>query len=208
MRTFFLSALLAVSSLFAVVPAYAEPVAGEQYDVLKKPVPVSDPGKIEVVSLFWYGCPHCYQLEPFLHEWAEKLPDDVNFIRVPAMFGNVWNIHGQLFITLETMKVDYQVHEAVFKAVNERKRLISEDEMTSFLADYGVDRQEFLKMFNSFTVKSRMEKAKKLAIAYQITGVPAMVVNGKYRFDISSAGGIPQTLELADYLIAKERAAQ
>ncbi len=80
--------------------------------------------------------------------------------------------------------------------------------MVEFLAPLGIDRAEFLKTYNSFGVKSQMEKAKKLAMAYQISGVPVMIVNGKYRFDIGSAGGAEKALEVADYLIAKERAAQ
>jgi len=183
--------------------------AGKQYVELSSPVPVAVPGKIEVVELFWYGCPHCYQFEPTLNPWAEKLPEDVNFVRIPAMFGGLWNVHGQLFITLESMKVEHQVHKAVFDAIHkEGKKLATPEEMAEFLAGQGVDKDAFLKAYNSFAVKGQMEKAKKLAMAYQITGVPTLVVNGKYRFDISSSGGPEQTLKVAEHLIEKERAAK
>ncbi|MGF6692458.1 thiol:disulfide interchange protein DsbA [Metapseudomonas resinovorans] len=210
MRNLILSAVLAGASLLGMSAVQADDIeAGKQYVELSSPVPVSVPGKIEVVELFWYGCPHCYQFEPTLNPWAEKLPEDVNFVRIPAMFGGLWNVHGQLFIALESMNVEHQVHKAVFEAIHkEGKKLATPDEMAEFLAAQGVDKDAFLKAYNSFGVKSQMEKAKKLAMAYQITGVPTLVVNGKYRFDISSSGGPEQTLKVAEHLIEKERAAK
>ena len=84
MRNLILSAVLATASLFGV-SAHADDIeAGKQYVELSNPVPISKPGKIEVVELFWYGCPHCYQFEPTLNPWVEKLPSDVNFVRIPA----------------------------------------------------------------------------------------------------------------------------
>lgn len=209
MRQLMLSAVLVTASLFGLAAQAAEFQAGKEYVELKNPVPTAAPDKIEVVELFWYGCPHCYQFEPIVNPWVEQLPDDVVFRRVPAMFGGVWNLHGQLFIALESMNVDHSVHEAVFSAYhNENKKLATPAEMADFLATQGVDRDAFLKAYNSFGVKSRVEQAKKQGMAYQITGVPVMVVNGKYRFDIGSSGGPQRALEVADFLIEKERAAQ
>jgi thiol:disulfide interchange protein DsbA len=212
MRNLIFSAVLATASLIGMTATAtaAEPIeAGKQYVELSSPVPVSKPGKIEVVELFWYGCPHCYHFEPTINPWIKKLPDDVHFIRIPAMFGGVWDAHGQLFVTLETMGVEDKVHAAIFDAIQKQgKKLAKPDEMAEFLATQGVDKDEFLKAFNSFGVKSQVEKDKKLAMAYQISGVPTMIVNGKYRFDIGSAGGPEQALEVADQLIAKERAAK
>lgn len=181
--------------------------ADEHYVELSTPVPVAVPGKIEVVELFWYGCPHCYQLEPKLNPWVAKLPSDVAFRRIPALFGGIWNSHGQLFLTLEAMGVESKVHNAIFEALHQKGlKLATPEEMAQFLADEGIDKTTFLNTFNSFAVKGNMEKARKLAMAYQISGVPALIVNGKYRFDVNSAGGMDQALQLADYLIAKERA--
>ncbi|MBT8767412.1 thiol:disulfide interchange protein DsbA/DsbL [Pseudomonas boanensis] len=209
MRNLILSAVFAGASLLGLGAQAEDIEAGKQYVELSSPVPVAVPGKIEVVELFWYGCPHCYQFEPTLNPWTEKLPEDVNFVRIPAMFGGLWNVHGQLFIALESMKVEQQVHKAVFEAIHkDGKKLATPEEMAEFLATQGVDKDAFLKAYNSFGVKSQMEKAKKLAMAYQITGVPTLVVNGKYRFDISSSGGPEQTLKVAEHLIDKERAAK
>ncbi|WP_043312122.1 thiol:disulfide interchange protein DsbA/DsbL [Pseudomonas sp. ML96] len=208
MRNLILSAAFASLSLLGL-GAHAESIeAGRQYVELSSPVPVSQPGKIEVVELFWYGCPHCYQFEPTLNPWVEKLPKDVNFVRVPAMFGGIWDVHGQLFITLESMGVEKQVHEAVFNAIHvEKRKLATPEEMAEFLAGHGVDKDKFLSTFNSFAVKGQMAKAKKLAAAYQVTGVPVLIVGGKYRFDIRSSGGPNEALQVADFLIQKERPA-
>jgi len=211
MRKLILSAALVAASAFGIASVQAaEPAkSGEQYFELSTPVPVSNPGKIEVVELFWYGCPHCYHFEPVINPWVDKLPQDVNFKRVPAMFGGAWDAHGQMFLTLEAMGVEHKVHEAVFDAIqNQRKPLTKADDMADFLATQGVDRDKFLATFNSFAIKGQVNQAKELAKKYEITGVPSMVVNGKYRFDLGSAQGPEGVLNVADQLIAKERAAQ
>lgn len=209
MRNLMFSAVIASLSLFSF-GVQAEPItAGQHYVELQKPVPVSQPGKIEVVEMFWYGCPHCYYLEPALNAWAEKLPADVNFVRVPALFGGNRDTHGQLFITLDLMKIETKVRHAVFDALHKQgKELKDPEEMAEFLAEQGVDADAFLNTYNSFAVKGQMAKARQLARAYQITGVPVLIVNGKYRFDVRSAGGEEQLLQVANYLIDKERAAR
>ena len=211
MRNLILSAALVSASLFGMsVQAADVPLeAGKTYVELSNAVPVAAPGKIEVVELFWYGCPHCYSFEPVVNPWAEKLPADVNFVRIPAMFGGPWDAHGQMFLTLEAMGVENKVHSAVFNAIqNERKRLTDKNDMADFLATQGVDKDKFLATFDSFAIKGQIVKAKELAKKYEISGVPTMVVNGKYRFDLGTAGGPEQTLNVADQLIAKERAAE
>lgn len=207
MRNLIISAAFVAASLFGMTAQAAEAPAAP-YVELSNPVPVAVPGKIEVVELFWYGCPHCYKFEPVINPWVEKLPSDVNFKRIPAMFGGPWDAHGQMFLTLESMGVEHKVHSAVFKAIQEEhKKLTSPDEMAEFLATQGVDKDKFLATFNSFAIKGQVNQARELAKKYEITGVPTMVVNGKYRFDIGSAGGAEQALQLADKLVDKERAA-
>ena len=208
MRNLIISAALAAVSLFGMAAQANAEESKAPYVELSNPVPVAVPGKIEVVELFWYGCPHCYAFEPVINPWVEKLPSDVNFVRIPAMFGGPWDAHGQMFLTLEAMGVEHKVHAAVFNEIQvEKKRLTDPEEMAEFLATQGVDKDKFLATFNSFAIKGQINKAKELAKKYEITGVPTMVVKGKYRFDIGSAGGANQALELADQLIPKERAA-
>ena len=211
MRNLILSAALVTASLFGMTAQAADvPLeAGKTYVELTNPVPVSVPGKIEVVELFWYGCPHCYAFEPTINPWAEKLPKDVNFRRIPAMFGGPWDAHGQLFLTLEAMGVEHKVHNAVFEAIQKQgKRLTKPDEMADFVATQGVDKDKFLATFNSFAIQGQIKQAKELAQKYGVQGVPTLIVNGKYRFDLGSTGGPEATLNVADQLIAKERAAK
>ncbi|KQQ53704.1 thiol:disulfide interchange protein [Pseudomonas sp. Leaf127] len=208
MRNLILSAALVAASVFGMTAHAAQPVVADKpYVELSSAVPVAEPGKIEVVELFWYGCPHCYAFEPKINPWAEKLPSDVNFVRIPALFGGPWDAHGQMFITLETMGVEHEVHAAVFDAIQkQRKQLVKPEDMAEFLATQGVDKEKFLQTFNSFAVKGKMTQYKELAKKYEVTGVPTMIVNGKYRFDLGTAGGPDGALKVADELIAKERA--
>lgn len=211
MRNLILSAALVTASLFGMTAQAADvPLeAGKTYVQLETPVPVAVPGKIEVVELFWYGCPHCYAFEPTINPWVEQLPSDVNFKRIPAMFGGPWDAHGQLFLTLEAMGVEHKVHNAVFNAIQkEGKRLTKPDEMADFVATQGVDKDKFLATFNSFAIQGQIKQAKELAQKYGVQGVPTMIVNGKYRFDLGTTGGPEATLNVADQLIAKERAAK
>jgi thiol:disulfide interchange protein DsbA len=209
MRNLILSAALVAASLFGMSAQAAEPIeAGKQYVELSSAVPVSVPGKIEVVEMFWYGCPHCYAFEPVINPWVAKLPADVHFVRIPAMFGGPWDAHGQLFITLDTMGVESKIHAAVFEAIQKgHQKLTDKNDMAEFVATQGVDKTKFLETFDSFAVKGKIAQYKELAKKYEISGVPTMIVNGKYRFDLGTAGGPEQALQVADQLIAKERAA-
>lgn len=206
MRNLVMSFLLVGFSLLGSTVFAQELIEGRHFVTLSSPVPTAQPEKIEVVELFWYGCPHCYQLEPTINPWAAALPDDVNFVRIPAMFGGIWNVHGQLFFTLEAMNAEAKIHDSIFNALhNSGRKLSTLNDITDFVVSQGVDEALFTKTWSSFSVKSQMEKAKKHALAYQITGVPALVVNGKYRFDIGMAGGLQETVKVADALIEKER---
>jgi len=199
-----LTALVAILGLLSGGLMAAEPTT--PYTELASPVPTADPGKIEVVELFWYGCGHCYQFEPYINEWSKTLPKDVNLVRLPALFGRLWDVHGQLFFALEALKASHEVHEAIFKAIHqEDKVLATPNEMAAFLAPLGIDKDSFLKAYNSFGVKMQMEKTKKQLMGYQVTSVPTLIVGGKYVFGVGQAGGAEAALQLADKLIEQER---
>lgn len=222
MRHLLLSILMAGCGLFTTQVQAAEPFqSGKHYVELRTPVPVANTGKIEVAEVFWYGCPSCYNFEPTLNAWAAKLPEDVNLVRIPAQFNELWGAHARLYFALEVLKVDAKVHHAVFEAIHTSKdarvagqrngRKVSPptpESLGSFLAEHGVDEKAFLKTYNSFAVNNRMKKAGKAVIDYQIAGVPALIVNGKYRIDVHEAGGPSQALAVVDYLVGEERAAK
>lgn len=201
--TRFLTVLLLVPLLSQAGEAFEE---GKHYIRLTQPLPTRVPTKIEVVEAFWYGCPHCYQLEPYIGPWAKALASDVNFRKVPALFGKEWKVHGQLYYTVRTLNLDAKVDAAIFRSIHEEsRRLRDPDAMANFLKPYGVSEDQFMKAYKSFGVRNQMRQADALIRNAQLTGVPALVVNGKYRISAGEAGNAKTMLKVADFLIEKER---
>lgn len=190
-------------------PARAEMLAeGIDYVKLVAPQPTSDASKIEVVELFWYGCPHCYHLEPLINKWAAALPEDVNFVRMPAILNPRWEILARAYYTAELLGVLDQVHEPLFKAIHaDKQKFDTEDQIAAFFAAQGVDDKKFRDTFKSFGVAAKLNRAKQMTQRYGINGVPALVINGKYRTSASEAGSHENMLKVTDKLIAQERAA-
>lgn len=180
--------------------------AGVHYIVLPAAAPTQEPDKIEVAELFWYGCGHCFTFEPIINQWKKSLPEDVSFRPVPAFFGGLWDTHGQLFYTLESMGKLDQVNSAIFQAIhNQNNRLADEKAMLKLVTQYDVDAEEFRQTWASPGVKLKMAQAKRLAKAYQASGVPTLIVNGKYRIEGAMAGSFEEMLKIAEYLVQQER---
>lgn len=204
------SGLLAAAGIGAAagpLQAQGGPVEGTHYVRLAKPAPVSVPaGKIEVVEFFWYGCPHCNALEPALEAWIKRLPADVVFRRVPVAFGAVHESHQRLFFTLEAMGQLAAVHPKIFAAIHvQRQRLDREADQIAFLKAQGVDTARFAELAKSFSVQTKMRQAKQLTDAYDIDGVPAIGVHGRFYTAGSLAGDNLRALAVADVLIARAR---
>ena len=175
---------------------------GVQYQKVIPPQPTSTGERIEVVELFWYGCPHCFQFEPELDKWLETKPDDVELVRIPAVFNPRWRLHAQAFYTAETLGVMDKIHHALFEALHVKKRrLNNEGQLQEFFAENGVSAEDFKNTFNSFAVYSKVRRAEDLTRRYGISGVPAMVVNGRYRTDGPMANGHAGMLRVVDHLI-------
>ena len=198
---------LLVSAADAAKGEFAE---GIEYERVVPAQPVEEPGKVEVLELFWYGCPHCYHLEPLLEKWRETLPKDVAFRRMPAIFTNPrWELHARAFYTAEALGVLDQIHRPLFEALHkEQLKLATEDELAAFFAQHGVKEEDFKRTFNSFYVTTKVNNAKLMTRRYGIDGVPAMIVDGKYRVDGPAAGSQERMLEVVNFLIAKERGGQ
>jgi thiol:disulfide interchange protein DsbA len=200
--------LAAAGAAAATVPwTGARAQGGEpRFRSLKARAPTdAENGKIEVVEFFWFGCPHCYSLEPLINAWAGKLPPDVVFRRQHVPFREVK--HQQLYFTLQALGQDNEkVMTAVFNAIHQRRlRMLDPQEMVEVLAPVGIDAKAFNDAFTSFGVKTRQTRANKLADAYDLDGVPAIGVNGKYLTAPSIAGSNEATLRVVDELIARER---
>jgi thiol:disulfide interchange protein DsbA len=191
-------------SMFTSVLVYsAEYIEGEHYRVVDKPGIPATPGKIEVREFFWYGCPHCFSLEGKLTPWKKTLASDVNFVATPAVAAAHWKVLGSAYLAAENLGISEKSHSAVFNAIHrDRQILNSPQQVATFYTKFGVTEQDFLDQMNSFSTKTALRKAESLFRQYQLTGVPAIIVNGKYQ-PISRS--YDEMLRIIDFLIDKER---
>ncbi|MBA4502977.1 thiol:disulfide interchange protein DsbA/DsbL [Marinobacterium marinum] len=194
-------------SLVATLSWAEEYRAGEHYFELSFPVKTAAADKIEVTEAFGYPCPHCNTFEPMLEQWRKQQAEDVKFVGLPVVFGRSWEPFARAYYVAELSdKVD-ETHQAMFDAVHlERKRFGNVDDLAAFYKPFGIEPEQFGKLFDSFAVNMQLKQGDSRVRSYEITGVPAMVVNGKYRITAQSAGGHKEMLKVVDYLVEKERA--
>ena len=197
----------ALAMFLAAGLAQAQPTAGVEYRVLSPAQPTDAPGKIEVVEFFWYGCPHCYEFEPVLEPWVKKLPKDVQFRRIPAMFNDEYARGARAFYALDAIGQEERLHKALFDAVHTGSRLRVGDEaaLTEWLGKHGVDTKKFAAAYRSFSVESKLKRALQLTQAYKIDGVPTMAVDGKYVIVTDKIRSFEQLISFTDYLIEQSR---
>jgi len=189
--------------------AYAELREGRDY-VLIPPQQTASRDKVEVTEFFWYGCPHCYDFEPVLGQWLQKLPKTAVFRRIPAIFpSGRWAPGAKLFYALEAIGEEDRVHRRLFDAIHlERMNYISEADVSDWLAKQGVDRKKFSEAYNSAAVKAKVERSRQLTEAYRVSGVPMMIVAGKYQTSNTLVGSYAALPAILDELIAKAAAEQ
>lgn len=183
-------------------------IAGEHYIVLKKPVATRDSSKIEVVEMFSYGCPHCFEFEPLIKAWGKKQASDTDFWFFPAIWNESMQLFARAFYTAQHLNIADKIHLPLFTAiVIKQKKLSKESELATFFAQYDVDKKSFSKAFSSSEVDNQVKQVKERINHYNPAGVPEIIVNGKYRIDRMHAGGMKKMLAVADYLVNKERMA-
>ena len=183
--------------------------AGTDFVALPRPVPVDAPaGKVEVIEFFSYNCPHCASFEPQLEGWAKKLPGDVVFTHVPVPFvGNDVEAKQKLYYTLEGLgKVD-EYQGKLFKAIHTERQPIFGDAAILAWADKepGLDGKKFADMYKSFTVAGKVKRATQLQNSYQVSGVPAFGVAGRWYVDGELARSMDRALQIVDFLIGEAR---
>jgi thiol:disulfide interchange protein DsbA len=202
--------LLLLSPLLACAQGSSEGFqAGTHYDLISPAQRARDADKIEVVEFFAYSCSHCYNFEPLLARWKSDQPDDVSFLPSPAVWSAAMEPHAKAFYTAQALGVLDTMHGALFAAMHvDRKRLASEGEIRQLFVINGVAAADFDKAYNSFGVASQVRQAVARAKGARITGTPEMMVAGKYRVTTRKAGSQANMLKIADFLIAKERAAR
>ena len=206
----FLVSLMFLSSVFLLnTSAFAEmPVAGAQFDAVVQPIGTDNAAKIEVMEIFWYGCSHCYHMEPVLNAWVKKLPSDVYFKRVPGLPNPSWAPMAKAFYAMETLGVQEKLHTPLFDAINKTKKLDPTNEKAAIewvTAQSGLDKLKVEQAFKSFTINTSLNRAALIFRNSGATGVPSLVIDGKYITSSTMTGGNEQALKVADYIIDNVR---
>jgi len=183
---------------------------GAHYVRLEIPVRTSKPNIIDVTEYFSYGCPHCYRFEPLISQWKDRLPDDVEFNRTPAVWKQAtgYELYARTYYTALALDVLEKTHLPLFNAIHsDRRRLLDLESMATFMAEQGVEPVAFIKNFNdSFGIKAMYQQAIARGQLYRSRGVPAVIVNGKYRIEASMVDNSnANMLRVADFLINRER---
>ena len=194
----------------ATPPTGPEPVAGTDYVEIDNGQPYAPlDGKIEVVEVFGYTCPHCAQFEPLINTWKRKQPADVRVTPVPAAFGGYWVTYARAFYAAETLGVLEKSHDAVFNALHVQRSLelnATPEQIGAFYVKYGVDAKTFANTMASFGVETKLNRAKQFAVRSKIEGTPSVVVDGKYLVSVDQRG-YDVMFNTVDHLVARERAA-
>ena len=188
--------------------AWADPQMGEQFDQVAQQISTDQPAKIEVMELFWYGCPHCYHMEQPLQAWVKKLPADVYFKRMPALPNANWAAMAKTYFAMQELGVLEKLHSQLFDAIHKAKTLNPADEAAAIdwvTKQGGLDKIKVEKAFKSFAINMQMNKAMQVFRSSGATGVPALIIDGKYITGSSMAGGNEAALQTADFIIQNVR---
>tara|TARA_Y100000768_G_scaffold213144_1_gene160626 strand:+ start:36 stop:683 length:648 start_codon:yes stop_codon:yes gene_type:complete len=180
--------------------------AGVHYEILDNPTTVRDPSKIEVTEVFWFGCNHCYALEPYIARWKKDVPADVAFIKSPATWNEMLKTHANIYYTAKALGIEQQFVPAAFNTIqNEGRRLTGNTELEYYFRGFDIDRNKYKAVSTSFGVRNAVEQADKKMKQWKVTGVPSLIVNGKYKVSASRAVRTDQLFDVVDFLVEKER---
>lgn len=180
------------------------PLEDSNYTVLNAPLSVSTGDKIEVSELFWYGCGHCFSLEPMVDKWKKDMPENAEFVKIPAIFSKRWEFHGKAFYTMEILGVLEQANSAFFHQIHvSRKPINTLDDLVTFLAKYQKSEDEVTNAFNSFAVDTKLRNAKIITAKSTANGVPAFLVDGKYHTSAKLAGSADNIFNVINQLVDK-----
>ncbi|MGE0580743.1 MAG: thiol:disulfide interchange protein DsbA/DsbL [Steroidobacteraceae bacterium] len=201
----------------AAMPAASELPGGRwKAGVNYKPIVPAQPtdvpaGKVEVIEIFWYGCGHCYTLEPYMTSWEKTKPAYIEFVRVPVMWNPVNAAHARLFYTLVALK-RMDLHAKVFDEIHTRGNMLAANDDAStrrmqlaFAKANGIAEADFLREYDGFFVNTQLQRAEDLTRRYRVDATPVVYVAGKYQTDVGLAGGQTQLTQLIDALAAHEQ---
>ena len=184
---------------------------GHSSDTTQKYIQISnqkqtESDKIVVYEFFWYGCPHCYNLEPTMDRIESNLEKDTILVKIPVALRDTWESHAKAYYALQQMKLDDNLHEKIFTEIHiNSNRLDTKEKLTQFIEDEGYNSKRFSEIFDSFGTDLRVKKASRLANQYQITSVPTLIINGKYKTSGSLVSSYEELYDVVQLLINKER---
>ena len=180
--------------------------AGVHYELLDNPTKVLDPSKIEVTEVFWFGCNHCYALEPYIARWKRDIPLDVTFIKSPATWNDMLKTHARIYYTAKALGIEQQFVPAAFNTIqNEGRMLTGNTELEYYFRGFDVEKDRYKAVSTSFGVRNAVDQADKKMKDWKVTGVPSLVVNGKYKVAASRSVRTDELFDVVDFLIEKER---
>lgn len=204
MKKLLLSFTLLLSAITLSTPLLAAPQIGQEFDAVAQTIPTENTDKIEVMEIFWYGCPHCYHMEKPLDAWLKKQPADIYFKRMPGLPNPSWAPMAQAYFTMEALGISDKLHNKLFDAIHKQKSLNPTDKKAALnwiVNNSGLDRKKVEDTFNSFTVNANLKRAAQVFRSSGATGVPSLVIDGKYITSGTMAGGNAQALQVTDYLV-------
>ena len=207
-RRHMLLQLSALAGAAAVgTPALAQ---GARFAPVNPPQPTAVKGKVEVIKFFHYGCPHCRDLDPLLEHWVKQQAEDVNFLRVPAIWGNAQlKALAQFYYAAEATGDLEAIHSSIFPAIqDDNTPLFNEEGVAQWVGAKGLDVKRFIDAYKSFGVQSKVQRADQLVRAYRINGVPTLAIDGKWTTSASMAGSHEASLKVADELVMRARKEQ
>lgn len=201
--------LLSALMLLASFSVLADPQIGKDFDKTAQIIPTDTPSKIEVTEIFWYGCIHCYHMDPILNAWVKKLPADVVFKRMPGLPQPAWAPMAKAFYAMDDLKLSDKLHTALFDAIHKEKTLNPTDEVATIdwmTKKSGLDKKKVEDAFKSFSMNNKLNRAAQTFRASGATGVPSFIIDGQFITSSTMAGGNEQALKTAEYIIANIRA--
>ena len=197
--------ILAVAAVTCLNPVTAQSI-DELYTLIRPTQPTATPGKVEVIEVFSYACGGCYMFEPVIRKWLDAMPEQAEFVRMPAMFNAGWEPLGKAYYTAEKLGITQTIHPLIFEAIHKDKRQIFDDAaIREFFIENGVDAGEYDRAANSMEVKTQVRKANVMIKKYKVPSTPSIVINGKYLIQPSRIRGDNGLYEVMNTLISREQ---
>lgn len=207
-RRYFMISAVSVA-MAAVLGAHPEGVfAADGYELIDPPQNTSTDGSVEIMEFFWLGCPHCHAFESSMSTWEKNMPENVNVVREAPPLNPSWEEHSRGFYAAQLMGEEHAFVAAMFSAIHEKgQRMRRPTDIADLAQTLGLDREKFIRTTKSFAVQTKLNRSIQLAKSAGITGVPSIVINGKYRTGARLAGSNAGIIDVINKTIAIEKQA-